>query len=387
MSARTRLPIFAVVLAALSALAAAPSPTPDPATRTQMDVIFDALSTALNLSLYESPFDPDKNGAMITNALGILAANAESLAVHGAGPGDAFDHLRRSLARDATEAVLRYRQERYEGVRFMLEQLTSNCVACHSKLPTEPGFDLGREFVERARVEQLPPVQRARLLVATRQFEASLDVYEDILVSDEHPAAELIAGGVMADYLQVALRVLDERRRVERTLAAFRRRNDLSGYLSGQVKEWGQTIAAFDPAQARGAELATAHRLIRDARADTAFPGDNHGLARFVLASGLLYRHLRDTSPEGDELAEAFYLLGVCESHTTRSAWVSETEFYLESSVRAAPSSPYARLALDFLEGYVSQQYRGSQGVILPEDLQGRLDELHSLIENARGED
>lgn len=377
----------ALVVAALAvALVATHAPGQEqdrPATRTRMQMIFNALSTALNMTLYETPFEGGEDRKMIMDALDVLAENAAALDTHGEELNESFDYLRRSLARDANEAVIRYRQEQYDGAHFLLDQLISNCVACHAKLPSSRGFDLGRAFVDRARMEELSHDQRARLLVATRQFDEAMDVYEDYLRSKDIAPHEVAIGNVLGEYLKLALGVVEEPRRARRTLESFGRRDDVTGYLKSHVAEWVRVIDEVDVAGSSGAEMATARRLVHEARQRNVFPGDRHGLAHFVIASALLQRFLESRPADLRDVTEAYYLLGVCESHTTRSIWVSETEFYLESAVRSNPGSPYARLSLEFLEGYVTSQYRGSAGVMVPEEVRERLDELRDLVDQA----
>jgi tetratricopeptide (TPR) repeat protein len=355
-----------------------------PATRARMQTIFNALSTALNMTLYETPFESSEDRKMIMDALGVLADNAAALETHGEELNESFDYLRRSLARDANEAVIRYRQVQYDGARFLLEQLLSNCVACHSKLPSRGEFDLGRAFVERARMEELSDDQRARLLVATRQFDQALEVYEHYFRSKDTAPEQVGVGDALGTYLKVAIGVVEEPGRARRTLESFGRRNDVTGELESHVAEWIRVIGEVDLEGARGAEMAAARRLVQEARQRNAFPGDRHGLAHFVIAFTLLQRYLESRPSTPDDVTEAYYLLGVCESHTTRSIWVSETEFYLESAVRSNPGSPYARLSLEFLEGYVTSQYRGSAGVMVPEEVRDRLDELRDLVDSAK---
>jgi tetratricopeptide (TPR) repeat protein len=321
---------------------------------------------------------------MIMDALGVLAENASALDTHGEELNESFDYLRRSLARDANEAILRYRQEQYEGAGFVLDQLIENCVTCHSKLPGDSEFDLGQRFVERSRFEELPVERRTRLLVATRQFDAALELYESHFESNKTSPQEIAISGMLDDYLKVALRVRDERQRARRTLESFAKREDITSYLRSQATEWVRAIDETDAADAGGVDLATARRLVHEARQKNVFPADRHGLAHFVIASGILQRYIESRPKDDADVTEALYLLGVCESHTTRSIWVSETEFYLESAVRKSPASPYARLALEFLDSYVTSEYTGSGGVMVPEEVRARLKELRGLIDQAR---
>ena len=66
------------------------------------------------------------------------------------------------------------------------------------------------------------------------------------------------------------------------------------------------------------------------------------GLVHFVAASGLLHRFLetRDAGVEAD--AEAYYLLGIAESHIVSSMWTDQTSFFLETAIRLRPHSPLA---------------------------------------------
>jgi len=347
-----------------------------------MQAIFDALSTAINLSLYDTPFEGPENREMIMEALGVLADNAANLDTHGGEMNESLDYARRSLARDANEAILRYRQRQYQGTRFVLDQLLADCVACHDKLPSQGDFDLGAEFVRRSRMEQLPPEQRLRLLVATRQFERALDEYEIRFRSKDEPVRTLISQETMAGYLKLCLCVVRDYDRAVATLSALRKRGDTDAAARERLGGWIGAIDEVRSMDASGAGMSVAGKLVHEAR--QRFPADDLGLVHFVVASGLLQTHLANgpSSPEGT--AEAYYLLGVCESHTTSSRWVSGTEFYLETAVRTAPGTPYARLAFDYLESYITSEYTGSAGVLVPEDVTDRLEELRRLIDEAQ---
>lgn len=372
--------------ACLILLAAAPTATPSQGnrapTRARMQAIFDALSTAINLSLYDTPFEGPENREMIMEALGVLADNAASLDTHGGEMNESLDYARRSLARDANEAILRYRQRQYQGTRFVLDHLLADCVACHNKLPSHGDFDFGAEFVRRTRMQQLPPEQRLRLLVATRQFELALDEYEIRFKSRNEPVRALLSQDTMAGYLKVCLCVVRDYDRAVATLSSLGKRGDADAAARARLNGWIGAIDEVRSMDAAGAEMSVASKLVHEAR--RRFPADGLGLVHFVVASGLLQQYLAARPSRPEEIAEAYYLLGVCESHTTGSRWVSGTEFYLETAVRTAPGTPYARLAFDHLESYITSEYTGSAGVLVPEDVTERLEELRRLIDEAQ---
>ncbi len=380
----------AVVVAAAGGLAlgagiatAADPPAAHPETRATMDQIFEALTTAFRDSLDEQRFQDPAHRKRVGAALRALADNAKRLQSHGRELNPSYDFLRRSLAEDAREIVLRYEQGSYEGARFLLHQLTEDCFACHSRVPSPRGFDLGRQFLETTDLANLTPEERVKLEVATRQFPAALATYERIFQDRSSPAAETSLSGAFEDYLKLVLRVGDDPARAAKTLARFRERSDVPRYLDRYLEGWIRSLHGLRPDVAPKQELARARELIRAGQLANFFPGDRQGLVHFVAASSLLHRRLERAKPGEADLSEIYYLLGVTESYISRSAWVSETEFFLESAVRSNPRSPFAERAYAFLEEYLVAGYTGSSGLHLPPETKALLKELHGLLGGA----
>ena len=99
----------------------------------------------------------------------------------------------------------------------------------------------------------------------------------------------------------------------------------------------------------------------------------------FVVASSLLHRFLTTQPAHTSALAEAYYLLGIAETYISRTSWLSEAPFFLETAIRLAPTSPTATKAYDVLNMYILMEYTGSQGLHLPSDVQEYLEELRRL--------
>ncbi len=171
-----------------------------------------------------------------------LAAVAARLGDHGEKPEPSYDYFNRSLVRDANEAVLRFRQNQYEGSRFLLGRLMDNCFACHSRLPVDQTFVVGGLLTGDVDTSELTRQDIARLQVVTRQFDAAIQTYEDILLSESLPASEIAVSGVFEDYFRVALRVEGDYDRVMDNLKKFNARPDVPLYLSGRVNRWHEDI-------------------------------------------------------------------------------------------------------------------------------------------------
>jgi hypothetical protein len=369
-----------------SPLAPAGQPNDRPVTGTQatMQQLFRDLTVVFRLSLDESEYRAPDNRDQILTALYALVGNAAQVGAHGGELDDSYGFLRRSLLRDANEAVMRFRQGQYEGSRFLLAQLMNNCSSCHTRLSSDRAFQLGDQFLQDTAVETLTPEDRVRLQITLRQFDAALDTYEELFASPAVSAGRIATSGAFENYLKVCVRVEEDCGRAIATFDAFRQRSDVPPYLDGRLARWTADLRELDkPLRADERDpLDRGRRLIRDAQYRSAFPNDPQGVVRFVAASGCIHRYLRSGPSDKKRLSEAYYLLGVAEAYTSSSYWQSETDYLLELSIRTAPESVYARMAFNFLEEYTISGYTGSSGVNVPPDVQSRLDELRSLVED-----
>lgn len=361
-------------------------PSDDPARRgaqATMRQIFQTLTTAFTLSLNGQQFEDPANHPQILDALRALSQNATNLETHGQELNPSFGFLRRSLARDAREALKHYEEGDYKGSRFVLHQLTENCFACHSRLPSPRRFDLGKHFIEGIKIERLPLKDRVRLQVATRQFDAALEMYEAIFRSPSMAPAQMSLTGAFGDYLKLSLRVRNDFARAIATLEGFRQRPDMPRYLTDYIVSWVEALKELQHRKVRGDPLTRARTLIREGQSRNRFPADRQGLLHFVVASSVLHRYLDSGPTNKGQLSEAYYLLGVTESYISRSFWISETEFFLESAIRLDPKSPLAEKAYVFLEEYTIAGYTGSLGLDLPPDVRAHLEELRRLIDGS----
>ena len=105
------------------------------------------------------------------------------------------------------------------------------------------------------------------------------------------------------------------------------------------------------------------------------------GLVDYIAASSLLHRYRVEAPRSKSEQAEAYYLLGGAESRVGRTFWLSQTEFYLDTSIRLDPGGARAEAAFDLLEEFVISGYTGSAGSDVPTDVRERLLELRQRID------
>lgn len=382
---RTATRALAALLGA-SALLAAPAGRADErgdaeATRARMDGIFESIRVLLPLSLDEGALRDPQRRAEIQAALDALAADGAALADHGRGRDAGFGFLSRSLARDTRDIRDRFAAGRPAEARFLLLQLTDDCVACHSRLPSSEKFPDGAAFVSREQIASLPLEQRAVLELATRQFDRALASYERLFAAPDRDPSSFDLEGHLDDYLELCLRVEDDPARALRSFETLRTRGDLSESLRNNLDSWIAALRRMEADPPQGPPLEMAAGLIALGESHSRFPADRRALVEYVAASGILHRSVASREPTDPELGRAYYLLGVVESRTGRSLWLSQAEHYLEASIRLGPDQPWAPDAYALLEEFVAAGYSGSSGEHVPADVQQRLDELRGLIE------
>ncbi|MEE8314666.1 MAG: cytochrome c [Myxococcota bacterium] len=348
-----------------------------------MHRIFDALAYLLPASLDDELFSDPTESAAITSALGVLSESAGGLEAHAGAHDAAFRLLSGSLAADAREIQHRFAQGRYAEAQFFLQQLTENCVACHSRLPTRRDFPFGERLLDRMDLDRIAAVDRGRLLVSVRQFEQALRTWEQLLADPTVSAAEIDLAGVPLDYLTICIRVERDLARPGPVLEKFAQRPDMPRYLGHHLALWIESLRELEMQPDRPPTLERAKELADRSREYPATAVSREGLVYDLMASSLLHRYVDAGDQPEEALSEAYYLLGVIQARTGYASWVPETEFYLEAAIRVAPATESAEQAYLLLEEYTVLSYGGSSGTHLPADVVQKLSELRGLLDSS----
>lgn len=289
-----------------------PAPVPEPPeTRATMAEIVAALQVALPLGLSQEAFSAPENRDALDRALAQLSRSAGALEAHGRGRDAGFAHMSHALSQDAAEIEWRLGQGRSEEARFLLGELVNNCVACHSRLPSPKGSDLGRSLYDAVDTSALPRSERVRLEIATRQFDLALASLETLIADPILSASQLDLGGFLSDYLRVCIRVRADLDRPRLTLDQWRHRTVLPAYLDYLATRWIDALGTLRVDAEPGTELDEARRVADQAGAVRRFPADRSTLVHDLVVSSLLHRALAGQTLRADDNAEAYYLLGL----------------------------------------------------------------------------
>ncbi len=350
--------------------------------RPRMHEVYAALEGLLPLTRDQKIWaDPARRDEIEKN-LDRLAKAATAVETHGQTRDQSFMMLSRSLAAELADVKNRFDLGRLEESRFLLMQATSNCVACHERLPAKSDSPMGAQLLEAMDVDDLPVYDRIHSQLVTRQFDAAMNDLEAALVDPRERPQDLDFAGSLVDYLTVGIRVKRDPDRVIRHLKQFSQRADLPRYLQSHVQEWIDDLQRTKHMLDSKRPLKDARKLVRRTGSGDARPLARDTTVSDLVASSLLLRFIDSQEGTSKERAEAFYLLGVAESRGIDSPWIPQASTHLEMAIRLAPDAPFAEAAYLALEESLYLGYGGVSGETpLPIDISTKLEELRRMVE------
>lgn len=338
---------FVCCLAMLS-----PVGTYSASTSQTMYEIFDAVAYLLPVSVQRLS-DPDAgDDDIIAAKLDVLVQSGDALRQHASNWEAEFQLLARALEQRLDDVRTAFESDsRFYG-HFALQGLVENCAGCHSRLPDSIDFVFGQTLIARLDTEAMIPRELARILVATRQFDAALSQYERILADPEADPEEHDFSGLMLEYLNVAIAVQGDMSRPVSTFSAYLQRPDLPYFLSRRIVRWIQTMRELEPLLTENPKFAVAEELFETASSKALVPGDHLTAVEDLVATSILRRLLTE-DVEPDLAARCYYMLGVMVLRTLElRPSVPEAELLLVASIRTDPDGPYARDAFALLEEF-----------------------------------
>lgn len=341
-----------------------------------MHQVFDALVYLLPLSLDATRFADPKERHDVQRNLETLANSAKQLKEHARSRDMEFQLLGKSFADTVDEVKFYFERNQTELAQIYLVDLTQNCVACHSRLPSARDFPFAERIMESVDMGLLSPQAKTELQVATRQFHDALSTWEDFFSDRTADPVDIDVEGDLLDYLVVSIRVLHDVNRPRRTLEAFTRRPDVPFYLRQHLDIWLNSMDELQAELSAPPSLERARALFKEADDLSPFPSGRERTIHDLVVSSILYRYINGQErQQGTDIGEAYYMLGVIEARTVRPYWaVPQVEFLFESAIRADPDGPFAQEAYAILEEY------GLLGYTSPQVLE-RVEELRQMID------
>lgn len=284
------------------------------------------------------------------------------------------------------EAVDRARGElaagQREQARLRLKGLTSLCFGCHARKPAERDtLDLGRGGDAMA----LPPAERAQFFAATRQFDAALLLYADMLRAPPPGLADPYTQVLFArNAVLISVRVKDDPGFTLEVLRMALARRDLPALVRRSLERWATDAEAWKAERFTAGEQAPqalvdrARQLIAASGAEREVWPDDEALVPLLRASGYLDEALA-RQPSGPFRGEALYLLAIATAEILDADLFDLDQLFLEACVRENPHSALARKCSERLADRTVFLYSGSGGTRIPPEVVQRLEQLKAL--------
>jgi len=277
-----------------------------------MQRVFDPMSALLATSFDREAFSAVDSRAATLARMKELQANLGAFETHMKTQNRTFQFVAESLARDVPAMIERFERGAYEEARFTLHSLTDNCIACHSSLPSDKKFPAGEAFVGKVDAAKFAPFAQAHLFVMSRQFDRALAEYEEVLSSRAVDPSVIVLLGAFTDYLRVSIEVKNDLKRPIPVLEAIKKRPSTMQHVREQLDKWIAALRQLEKDKTmEKPTLAEARKLMAAGDAQMEFVRDRDGMIHFIAAEALLTRIVNDQKTKGDQLGEAYYLLGL----------------------------------------------------------------------------
>ncbi len=359
---------MSLTAAALLSAALAAAPDAGVPTKTVMHEAFDALTTLVWLT--STPPKPAQREA-IARELATLEAVPHVFDAPSAAqePGEAA--VASLFSRYAAQTRQHVEAGELDTVGHRVRTMASLCFACHTR--ERVPFDF-RDAEQRFQKLALSPLERGRVLAATRQFDEALAAWAPVLSAEK---AELDYARALEDSLTILVRVKGDAAATARLLEQALRRADLPPVTRTALEVWQREVKAwqaekFDVARASSdALLARAEKLAKQG-SDVA-----------LLRAAAYATQALSMRPKHPRRGEALWVLAVS-AERVRSPLLWDLDLlYLEACVRENPKTPLARRCVARLAERLTLGFTGSSGTNIPPDEQVRLDQLRGVAHGA----
>lgn len=330
-----------------------------------MHNVYDAIAYLLPLSVRSRDQGSQWDKELIEQKLQALTKASGTLVKHAAKEDAEFGYLARSFDRLVQDINTSFHEQWPDYAYYSLMELTDHCVACHSRLPSQSQDLFGQRLMARMKVDSLEPESRTLMYIATRQFDAALDLFESEMNKPEMDPIEADYRGLMVRYLRLGISTGDNVERIDKFIDGYRNRKDVPYFLDSRLKHWRDALTALAPALRGEPDLAKARELFDRATTLSLAPGNRLRAAEDFAAARILRTYLQ-AHPQAPaaERAEIYYKLGIIALRTSEpEPAVPEMELLLAASINADPKSPFARDAYSLLEeyGYIHDEHLAKQ--------------------------
>lgn len=251
---------------------------------------------------------------------------------------------------------------------WRLQSLTADCFACHATYKVTSHYS-SNEMID----PSLNPLERSRFLLATRQFSQAQDALLSVLKDPEYrPYYDQTLRSLLLVLTRVSKDPHEGAKVLENVLAQSKLPQDdartVQRWING-FNEWAKSKPVFPAAR-----VATGEKLIRTGLTHGVdFEQDDVALLR---GTALIHDALEAGDISTDDRRKGLYLLGLAYSNLSLFFTEGWGEMYLEQCIEEFPNTKEAQLAYTAYRRKIFDDFTGSSGTHLPDEIKLHLEEL-----------
>lgn len=343
----------------------------------QMQNLGDVLAQMIPFLSNPTKFSDPKNSQVINDYVKKLSSLSHTLGKGVVNP-DADPSLQ-FVSNQFEDEIKRAQEALNNGhrdyARHLLKNSTSYCIQCHTRNSTGPHFADGK-LAEA--IAQMPNLDRGEFFAATRQFDKALGEFKQVLKTSKN----VIEWDRSARYaMAIAVRFLNSPEQALEVAQLILSSEQAPLFLKEDAIVWKKSISDWQKEvqtkkQIQG--LKQAEKLIATARKVQKFETDHSADIYFLRASASLHDALGG-GLKGEEKSKALLLTGRCyDALRDLNLWSLHEQYY-EACIRNTPHTKISKECYTKYEQSVFMGFSGSQGLMLPIDIQAKLTELKAL--------
>ncbi len=274
----------------------------------------------------------------------------------------------RELADLLDDSSRRFSEGKTSYAWWRLRKLPTDCFTCHAT------YKVSNHYSNPGAIDEtLDPLNRARFLLATRQFSEARDAFTEVL---KNPEYRLDYNEALRSLVLITTRI--DRNPIEGAehLRTIARSTDLPAEDAREALRWADELAAWgrESPSKRAGSLQLAEELIQ--RGSKVSPDTAQDDVSLLRGTALLHQQLEDGKLPNQQRPRALYLLGF--AYTKLALFFSESwaEMYLERCITEYPGTNLAQKAYKIYQEHILDDYTGTAGTEIPDEIKLHLEDL-----------
>jgi len=253
---------------------------------------------------------------------------------------------------------------------WRLRKLPTECFACHTTYKVSSQYSN-----ESAIAPSLDPLNKGRFLLATRQFKKAEATFREVLKNSEY---RFHFDEVLRSLLLVTIRIEHDPKKGIAMFKEILATSNLPEEDAHEVNNWIAQLTAWSKENTRTKRdpITLGEKLITtgSSSSPTQTPND----VALLRGTALLHEQLEAGTVKAAERPHVLYLLGFAYLQVPLFFAEDWAEMHLERCVNEFPGSEDAKRAYRAYRDHILDDYTGSAGTAIPDDIKLHLEGLRA---------